>query len=228
MTSLKAAAKAAANGHASGALGGVRSQIPVRDRRPGLAALAVVLMVGLGLAGAYIYSHAGQKQPVVMVVRDVPAGHPIQRADLTTVDVAGSVTAIGKANMASVIGQTAVVELLPNTFLQRAMVTSAPPLGGDQAQVGVAVKPGQIPADGLSPGDTVEVVELPVKDAAVPAGGQAARGTILAAAATVYSSVSDPSQSGGTLLTLVVAKSVAVEIASASSAGLIALVRVSR
>ena len=90
------------------------------------------------------------------------------------------------------------------------------------------MKPGQIPADGLSPGDTVEVVELPVKDAAIPAGGQAGRGTVLAAAATVYSSVSDPSQSGGTLLTLVVAKSVAVEIASASSAGLIALVRVSR
>lgn len=201
--------------------------LPVRQRRPGYAALAVVLIVGLAAVGALLYSQAGRKVPVVVVTTDVAAGHQIQRSDLSTVQVAGGVTAIGGANLNSVVGQTAVVELLPHTLLQRSMVTSAPALDGSAAQVGVAVRPGQIPADGLNPGDLVEVLQLPQKP---PAGGSATTpaAIVLAATATVYSSTSDPSQSGGTLLTLVVSKSVAAAVAAASNAGLIALIRVGR
>jgi hypothetical protein len=145
---------------------------------------------------------------------------------LSTVQVAGNVTAIGGANVNSVVGETAVVELLPNTLLQRAMLTSAPALTSSAAQVGVAVSPGQIPADGLNPGDTVQVLQLPVKNSANGAATPAPR--VLADSATVYSSTSDPSRSGGTLLTLVVPKSAAAAIAAASNTGLIALIRVGR
>ncbi len=92
-------------------------------------------------------------------------------------------------------------------------------------KVGVEVKPGQIPADGLPDGASVEVLQLPGKDAA---GGSAQQqpAAVLAQQATVYSSAADPSQSGGTLLTLVVPKSSAAPIAAASNAGAIALVQV--
>jgi hypothetical protein len=186
-----------------------------------------VLIVGLAAVGAYLYSQAGKKVPVVVVTTDVPAGHKIQRGDLSTVQVAGSVTAIGGANLNSVIGKTAVVELLPNTLLQRSMVTSAPALDSSAAQVGVAVTPGQIPANGLDPGDTVEVLQLPQKNTA-SAGASIPAPTVLADSATVYSSTSDPSRSGGTLLTLVVPKSAAAAVAAASNAGLVALIRVGR
>jgi hypothetical protein len=204
----------------------VGAALPIRQKRPGYAALAVVLIVGFAALGAYFYSQAGKKVPVVVVTSRVPVGHTIERSDLSTVQVAGNVTAIGGANLDSVVGQTAVVELLPDTLLQRAMVTSAPALISSAAQVGVAVSPGQIPADGLTPGDTVEVLQLPVKNntstAAVPAP------SVLAESATVYSSISDPSRSGGTLVTLVVPKSAAAAVAAASNAGLVALIRVAR
>jgi hypothetical protein len=165
--------------------------------------------------------------PVVVVTTDVPVGHRIARSDLSTVRVAGNVTAIGGANLNSVVGLTAVVELLPNTLLQRAMVTSAPALTSSVAQVGVAVGPGQIPADGLNPGDTVQVLALPVKNSTSSGAGTPAP-SVLVDGATVYSSTGDPSRSGGTLLTLVVPKSAAAAVAAASNAGLVALIRVGR
>jgi hypothetical protein len=204
----------------------VGAPLPIRQKRPGYAALAVVLIVGLAALGAYFYSQAGKKVPVVVVTTRVPVGHKIERSDLSTVQVAGNVTAIGGANLNSVVGQTAVVELLPHTLLQRAMVTSAPALTSSAAQVGVAVSPGQIPADGLNPGDTVQVLQLQVKNSASSAAAPAP--SVLAEDATVYSSTSDPSRSGGTLLTLVVPKSAAGAVAAASNAGLIALIRVGR
>lgn len=225
MTSIKTGAPSGLNGRGGPPLARAGVPLPIRQKRPGYAALAVVLIVGLALAGGYFYSQAGKKVPVVEVVNDIPVGHTIQRSDLSTVDVAGGVTAIGGANLSSVVGQTAVVELLPHTLLQRSMVTSSPSVDTSQAQVGVQVKPGQIPANGLSPGNHVEVVRLPPSNATSGApGGTSA--TVLVGDATVYSSVTDPSQSGGTLLTLVVPKSSATDVASASNAGAIALIRI--
>lgn len=190
-------------------------------------ALAIVLIVGLAALGAYWYSKAGEKTPVVVVVNDVPAGHTIARSDLSTVDVAGGVTAIAGSNLDSVVGQVATVELLPNTLLQRSMVSTASPLPLDAAMVGVALKPGQLPANGLRDGAKVEVLQLPARDAtATVATPQTA--TVVVESATVYATTSDPSQSGGTLATLIVPKTAAGAVATASNAGLLALVLVSR
>ena len=109
---------------------------PTRQKRPGYAALAIVLMVGLAALGAYFYTQAGKKTPIVMVVKDVPAGHKISRSDLSTMDVAGGITAIAGSHIDSVVGQVAVVELLPNTPLQRSMVSDASPLPTGSAMVG--------------------------------------------------------------------------------------------
>lgn len=230
MTSTTTSAKASRNGHLpQTSVTRAGTPLPVREKRPAYIALAVVLIVGLAAVGAYFYTQAGKKTPVVEVVNHIAAGHTISRTDLTTVDVAGGVTAIGGASMQSIVGETAVVELLPHTLLQRAMVTDAPTLSTTQAQVGVEVKPGQIPAGGLSVGDTVEVLQLPDKNAAASATSQTApAATVLVDNATVYGSEADPSQSGGTLLTLVVPRSDVAAIATASNASLIALVRVGK
>ena len=80
MTSLKTDAKASMNGHGAPPVARVGAPLPLRQKRPGYAALAIVLIVGLAAVGAYFYSQAGKKVPVVVVVTDVPAGHKIQRA----------------------------------------------------------------------------------------------------------------------------------------------------
>ncbi len=195
--------------------------LPTRQRRPGFVALATALVVGFAALGGYLYSQAGAKTPVVMVAADVPAGHVIKREDLSTVAVAGGVTAIAGDHLDSVVGQVAAVHLLPNMLLQRSMFSAGSGLPPSQAQVGVAVKGGQLPADGLNPGDVVEVIQVP--------GAGAARGDqpqVLVAKAVVFASRDDPSQSGGALLTLVVPLTQVTSVAAANGAGQIALARV--
>jgi hypothetical protein len=200
----------------------VQTPLPTRERRPGYIALAVALIVGLAAVGAYLYTQAGSKTPVVVVINRVAVGHVIERSDLSTASVAGDITAIAGSNLDSVVGQTAAVTLLPHTLLQRSMVASASTLPAGKALVGVAVGPGQIPADGLNVGDTVEVISLPAKSTS----GASTVGTILATAATVYASVDNPASQGGTVLTLQVASGAAPAIAAASNASSVALVRV--
>ena len=67
--------------------------LPTRTRPKGYAALAVALIIGFGALGFWFYTSAGSKTPLVMTTQDIPVGHVIQRDDLTTVEVAGGVTA---------------------------------------------------------------------------------------------------------------------------------------
>lgn len=202
----------------------VRTPLPTGQRRTGYAALGAVLVIGLGAAFGYLYSTAGQKVPVVVVTGTVPAGQVITRSDLSTVDVAGDITAIAGTNLESVVGQRAAVGLLPDTVLQRSMVTDVDPTPAGVVQVGVAVKGGQLPADGLVPGDTVQVLQLP--PAAAAGGGAAAVPDVVVEKATVFAAVPDPVQAGGTLLTLLVPAGQAAAVAGASGAGAAALVKV--
>lgn len=199
-----------------------RLPLRTRQRKPGYIALAVALVVGLAAAGGYFYTVAGSKTPVVVVVNEIPAGHVVTREDLSTVDVAGGVTAVAAANIGTVVGQTATVTLLPDTLLQRSMVTDGPLLGADEAQVGVEVVGGQLPADGLLPGDTVLVLQLPDKSQA----GTQLEATTLVEKATVFATAADPSDASGTLVTLVAPAAAAPAIAVASNFKLVALVKV--
>jgi hypothetical protein len=196
--------------------------LPTRERRPGYIALAVLLIVGLAALGAYLYVQAGVKTPVVKVVRAVPAGHRIDRADLSTAAVAGSVTAVAGSNLDNVVGKTAAVPLLPDMLLMRSMVTDASPLSASVSLVGVALRPGQLP-DGLASGDTVAVLATPGKDAA---GGPVGLSRVLVDSAKVYSVRPDPSAGGGTLVSLLVPVSSVPAVTAAGGTGLAALARV--
>lgn len=208
----------------NGAVVGVpRLSLAKRQRRPGYMALFVVLVVGLAGVGGWLYSTAGKKVAVVVVVHDVPVGQVIDRSDLSTVQVAGEVTAIAGIRLDSVVGQRAAVELLPGTLLQRAMVSAGPVLDAGEAQVGVAVKGGQLPADGLTPGDVVQVWRLP---APTVTGAAAAPAVLVAARASVFAARPDPGQAGGWLVTVTVPADAAALVAAASGSSSAALVRV--
>jgi hypothetical protein len=225
MTTGTASPTATMNGYPWGQGGDGRPfgrTLPTRQRRPGLVALAVVLIVGLAAVGMYLYQQAGSKIPVLVVAREVPAGHVVARADLSTVSVAGPVTAVAAGHIDSVVGEIAAVDLLPNMLLQRSMLTRSSPIAGGQVKVGVAVKPGQAPAEGLSAGDRVEVLQVPVKDAT--GGGSAPQ--VLTDAAVVFSAEPDPSTTGSVVLSLLLPRSVAPLVSAASAGGQIALVQV--
>lgn len=215
-----------ATGPGAGSPATLRLPLPNRQRRPGYVALAVLLIVGLAAVGGYLYLQAGKKSPVVVVIAEVAAGHEIQRSDLSTVDVAGAVTAIAGDHLASAVGQTATVTLLPGMLLQRSMITPASALGSDQAEVGIAAPSGSLPAEGLAPGDTVTVIGLPDRS-----GGSTSSAIgqpeVLAERASVFACIANPAEPGGFLVTLIVTRPQAMSIVAANAANRVALVVVS-
>jgi Flp pilus assembly protein CpaB len=208
-----------ANGHRATA--SLSTPLPTSNRPKGYAALAMMLIVGLGVLGYWFYAQAGAKVPVLVAARDIPAGHVIAAADLKTVNVSGGVTAVAGNHMSEVVGRTAAVEILPQTPVQLAMVASRSSLSPSQALVGVAEAPGQIPSAGLVPGDQVQVLELPQKSASLSSVSSPVLAT-----ATVFDVRGNPSVTGGTLLTLVAPRSAVYPITAASDAGLVALVQI--
>ena len=200
----------------------VRSPLPTRERRPGLLALGLVVVLGAGALFGWLYSTAGEKTPAVVVTSKIPVGQVIERTDLSTVDVAGAVTAIAGGNLDSVVGERASVTLLPGTLLQRSMVTDTDPLPAGRVQVGVAVRASQLPADGVVPGDRVTVLRL---GSAQPADATS-EPKVLVDGAAVDAVREDPTQAGTTLVTLLVTSAQGPAVAAASGAGSAALIKV--
>lgn len=198
--------------------------LATRQRRPGYIALLVVLVVGLGMLGGYLYTTAGSKTTVLIVARDVLPGQVIQRSDLTTASLAGDVRAIAASAAETVVGQRAAVELLPGTLLQRSMVAAGPKIQAGQAQVGLQLPPGAIPATGLVPGDAVQVLRLPSKS--LTTQGPPPDPTLITAA-TVTTAIPDPTHQGGWLITVTVPQEKAAAVAGAAGAGDAVLVQVS-
>lgn len=217
------------NGHRPTAGLASTSNLSTRVRPKGYAALAVALLIGCGAIGFWLYTSAGQKVPIVEAARNIPVGHTITRADLTTVEVSGDITAVGGDHLASLEGQQAAVGIQQGTPIQRSMVSSGTELPAGDGLVGVSAAPGQVPSSGLMPGDMVEVLQLPQKGVGTPSsssGDSGASQAVLVKSATVYDVRSNQSSSGGTLLTLVVPADAAYGVAQASNNGLIALVKI--
>ena len=202
--------------------------LPTRARRPGLIALAVLLVAGFALSGAVLVARAGDTTEVLVASHAVPAGHVIESGDVRAARLAGTVRAIAAADLQSVVGSTAAVGLVPGQVLNREMLTTAPVPAEGKSMIGLALKPGQFPADGLTIGDQVLVVLLPGGTGA--GGGPAASATGgTARAITVgelYGLRADPSTGSDTLVTLIVPLETANRIVEQGAAGRVSLVKV--
>jgi hypothetical protein len=206
------------NGHRAG----VDASTPLStvNRPRGYIALAIALIVGFAVLGYWFYAQAGGKVSVLVAAREIPAGHVITTADLTSEPVAGGITAVAADHLSEVVGHPAAVEILARTPVQLAMVSAGSPLPSGDVLVGVAEAPGQIPSSGLVPGDSVVVVQLPAKTAPASSVSSPVLGT-----ATVFDVRVNPAVTGGTLLTLQVPKVSAYAVTVASDAGSVALVQ---
>jgi hypothetical protein len=124
----------------------------------------------------------------------------------------------------TVVGQAAAVRLVAGQVLVRGVLTGEPVPGPDEASVGLSLRPGQLPGDGLEPGDRVRVLAVPSRDPA--AGGPVApeRPVVLAEYATVYSVRPDPAAGGNTVLTVVVPAGQADLLTAYGSAGQVGVV----
>lgn len=141
-----------------------------RRWRLGLVALGVAGAIACAGGVAWAVSSAGERQPVLSVVRPVAAGEVIEARDVGVVrlgvDDATQIVLAGQRD--AVIGRRAVVPLVAGQLLAPGQLGDSaefPPDG--QALVVVAVEPGMLPA-GLAPGQRVAVVP------GIPASGRTA------------------------------------------------------
>ena len=196
--------------------------LPTRARRPGLVAGAVALIVGFALAGGLLVSSAAGKTEVLVMAGPVAAGHVVGAQDVRATSVAGDVRAIASDDLATVLGQTAAVDLVGGQLLNRDMLTGATLPRPGQSMLGLALAPGRLPGDGLAVGDRVQALAVPT------AGASAADPTDLPrvlAIGEVFAVRAD-SSTADTLVTVVVPSSAAGRLAAYGATGQVSLIKV--
>lgn len=203
---------------------GDRLPRPPGRRRPGLAVLAVLLIV-LGAAVAGLLAlRIDERVPVLVARQRIGVGEQITKDDLSVARMATEGVAVIPADQTGqVIGRYANQEITPGRLIDAGMLKTSGLLTTGQAAVGVALAPGRFPAGGLETGDIVQVVR------AVEGTGK-----VIAPRATV-ASVVDPSEgtfgSGAnstTVVTVVVDDSVSPAVAAAAMADQVSLVLLRR
>src|SRR5262245_25092068 len=111
-----------------------------RERRPALAALAVLLIVGGAFASGFLALQAGNRADYLRVGTDVPQGAKITESDLESVSLPEDMDGVISADDSeSVVGLRAVTHILPGTIITSDMVTdeSAIAPGMEQVTFGV-------------------------------------------------------------------------------------------
>jgi SAF domain len=197
-----------------------------RRRRPAMIALAVVL-IGVGiLGGAALFQRVNHQVSVLLVRTGVPAGTAVTAADLTTASVVlgPGITAIPARQESQVLGLVAATALRPGTLLAASELTTALPPTASQQLVPVALKPSQLPASGLAPGDQLLVVSAPGAQ-----GSNAAAQVPAPSIPGVVEAVSpQPDSDGMEVVDLLVSTANGTNLAREAAAGGIALVITSR
>ncbi|MBR7828669.1 hypothetical protein KDK95_20340 [Actinospica sp. MGRD01-02] len=140
-----------------GAPGGpVRPPTAARERKPALAALALLLIAVGVLASVYLQMQAGNRVGVIELTQRVPQGQQITAGEITEVMVAqdGNVNYVTWAQRDLLSKYTTQTDLVSGTILIGQMLTTAPAADGSTSTIAVTLKAGQYPPT-IEAGDTV-------------------------------------------------------------------------
>jgi hypothetical protein len=129
-----------------------------RERKPVLAALAILLIAGGALGTGYLVLQNGKRVGAIEVSSVIAAGQQIKLADLSEVQVASNtnLTFTPWTEVQQVTQYYATTTLYPGTLLTQEMAITSSGLTGSNARVGLALKDGQFP-DQLAVGDIVDI-----------------------------------------------------------------------
>jgi hypothetical protein len=140
---------------------GNRLPIARRERKPALAALAVLLILAGALATMVLVNRSGNRISAIMVTHTVAAGTKIRPEDLTEVRVAAdnNIHYVLLSQENQVVGQTTANTLVAGSLLVTEMLGSQQQraLKDGEAMIGLLFKVGQYPSGQLLPGQTVEI-----------------------------------------------------------------------
>lgn len=204
-----------------GSAGAQRLPAPPRERKPALAALAVLLILGGALASAYLVIASGQRVSAITIAQPVAAGQPIPMSALREAQVGDTgIEFVRWSERVKVTEAYAAVQLVPGTLLTNAMTTSTDDAAKGRVVVGLALKPGQLPAAGLQVGQRVSLYAVGSGTGTGPRPG-----TVLAEDAVVYDigEAADRMRSDQITVSVAVPPDKAPLVTQAASAGEVAV-----
>lgn len=128
-----------------------------RERKPALAALAVLLVALGAVAAGYLVINAGHRVGAVEITQQVGQGQRIPASAIKEVEIASNsgINYVAWQYANRVAGIYAAVQIPAGTLLTSAMTTATNNLAAGKVQVGLSLKPGQAPAN-LLIGQSVE------------------------------------------------------------------------
>lgn len=209
---------------------GNRMPTPPRQRRPALAAIALILIVGGALVAGLLAIRMDSRVSVVAARATISPGSRITAADLTKVQVASEdLDLVGWQYTDKIVGTYAKGTIYAGMLVDPDMLTDSSPVGNGRVIVSVLLNPALTPRE-LAKGDLVQVVRASGSSAsATSASGSDAkdvtRGLVISVSRTTKDSLGGASSGSVSLL---VPASAGKEVIDASNGSLAGLALVSR
>lgn len=212
--------------------GGRRMPSAPRERKPALAALAVLLVALGAVAAGYLVISAGHRVGAVEITQEVGQGQQIPASAIKEVEINADtgVHYVAWQFANRVTGVFAAVQIPAGTLLTPAMTTSTSNLAAGKVEVGLSLKPGQAPTN-LLIGQTVQTFPVGTGSGCASGGNGAGRANGTAATpgqsittGTIVSVSGSTSTNGSTAaVTLAVPATDAGVLACYASAGDVAI-----
>jgi hypothetical protein len=132
-----------------------------RERKPVLAALAALLILGGALGAGFLVLQSGKRVAAIEISQQIGVGQQIPLSAMQEVQIAsGTGLSYVPWNQASQVANFYAANAIPpGTLLTNAMVSSASNVTSGKAVLGLALKDGQIPA-GLQVGDHIAIFQV--------------------------------------------------------------------
>lgn len=130
--------------------------MPPRERKPALAALAVLLILVGALGATMLVLQAGDRIEVVQVTEEIPTGGSVTNSNVTSVLVAedASINYVKWDQLAALKKLKAMTTIYKDTVVMGQMFGDNVGDAQGKTLVGLSLKAGQFPA-GIRRGDTV-------------------------------------------------------------------------
>jgi hypothetical protein len=141
--------------------GGRRMPSAPRERKPALAALAVLLVaIGAAAAGLLVIK-AGHRVAAIEIVQHVGRGEQIPASAVREIQISSDsgLDYVAWQYASRVTGVFAATEIPAGTLLTPAMTSTTSDLATGKVEIGLSLKPGQEPGD-LAIGDTVQAFSV--------------------------------------------------------------------
>lgn len=198
-------------------------RLPTSNRSWGAVTAGVLVIVVAGMLGALAFFQAGQTTSVIAVRDAVAKGETIERDNLISKQVAGVDGAVAVEDLHTVVGKTVGVGLTAGQIVTTGNVSENSIPGPGQSVVGLAVRPAQMPGEGLVAGDFVRVVVVPAADdtSAEPSDPQ-----VIAESAQVLAVSRSQTGDAVRVVTVIASESQAGGLATASAAGRLAVIKI--